>query len=45
MLERAGVSTGMNLDSLIEASQWLSDIMGRKLPGMVAQAPAFPKIG
>jgi hydroxymethylglutaryl-CoA lyase len=45
MLERAGVSTGMNLASLIEASQWLSDIMGRKLPGMVAQAPAFPKIG
>ena len=45
MLERAGVSTGMNLASLIEASQWLSNIMGRKLPGMVAQAPAFPKIG
>ena len=45
MLERAGVSTGMNLDSLIGASQWLSDIMGRKLPGMVAQAPPFPKIG
>jgi hydroxymethylglutaryl-CoA lyase len=45
MLERAGVSTGMNLASLIETSQWLSNIMGRKLPGMVAQAPAFPKIG
>ena len=43
MLERAGVSTGMNLDSLIQASHWLSDIMGRKLPGMVALAPSFPK--
>lgn len=43
MLERAGVSTGMHLESLIQASHWLSDIMGRKLPGMVAQSPPFPK--
>jgi hydroxymethylglutaryl-CoA lyase len=43
MLERAGVRTGMNLQSLIEASNWLSEIMGRKLPGMVAQSPSFPK--
>lgn len=43
MLERAGVGTGMDLDKLIEASHWLSDVMGRKLPGMVAQAPHFPK--
>lgn len=44
MLERAGIATGMNLVSLIEASHWLSDIMGRKLPGMVAQSPPFPKV-
>lgn len=43
MLERAGIGTGMDLDRLIEASNWLSGIMGRKLPGMVAQAPHFPK--
>lgn len=43
MLERAGVGTGMDLDKLIEASNWLSEVMGRKLPGMVAQAPHFPK--
>lgn len=43
MLERAGVGTGMDLNKLIEASNWLSDVMGRKLPGMVAQAPHFPK--
>lgn len=43
MLERAGVGTGMDLDRLIGASNWLSDIMGRKLPGMVARAPRFPK--
>lgn len=43
MLERAGVATGMDLAKLVEASQWFAGIMGRKLPGMVAQAPAFPK--
>ena len=42
MLERAGVATGMNLDCLVEASGWLSQVIGRKLPGMVAQAPTFP---
>jgi hydroxymethylglutaryl-CoA lyase len=43
MLERAGVGTGMDLAELIEASRWFAGVMGRKLPGMVAQAPAFPK--
>lgn len=43
MLERAGIGTGMDLDRLIEASNWLSRVMGRKLPGMVAQSPPFPK--
>jgi hydroxymethylglutaryl-CoA lyase len=42
MLNRAGISTAMDLERMIAASHWLSDIMGRKLPGMVAQAPAFP---
>ena len=43
MLERAGIATGMQLERLIEASNWLSGVMGRTLPGMVANAPAFPK--
>lgn len=43
MLERAGVGTGMDLAALVEASRWLAGIMDRKLPGMVAQAPVFPK--
>ncbi len=42
MLGRAGIKTGMNLEKLIETSQWLSDVMGRSLPGMVAKAPPFP---
>jgi hydroxymethylglutaryl-CoA lyase len=43
MLERGGIRTDMDLPKLVEASSWLSEIMGRKLPGMVAQAPLFPK--
>ena len=45
MLERAGVATGMDLTAMIEASEWLAGQLGRKLPGMVAQAPLFPKAG
>ena len=43
MLERAGIDTGMDLEKLVEASNWLSGVMGRKLPGMVAQSPPFPR--
>jgi hydroxymethylglutaryl-CoA lyase len=43
MLDRAGVQTGMNLQKLIETSQWLGTVMNKQLPGMVARAPAFPK--
>jgi hydroxymethylglutaryl-CoA lyase len=42
MLERAGVSTGMKLGKLIDAAQWLSDVMGKDLPGMTSKAGLFP---
>ncbi len=45
MLDRAGVATGMRLDALVAASQWLGDVMDKQLPGMVARAPAFPPAG
>jgi hydroxymethylglutaryl-CoA lyase len=44
MLERAGISTGMDLDKLITANTWLSGIMNKKLPGLVSMAPVFPKV-
>lgn len=44
MLERAGIATGMDLGRMVEASHWLAGVMDRKLPGMVAQAPMFPKV-
>lgn len=43
MLEQAGIATGIDLPEIIAASQWLSGIMGRTLPGMAAQAPLFPQ--
>ena len=43
MLDRAGISTGMDLTQLIAANHWLADVMQRSLPGMVAKAPPFPK--
>ena len=43
MLERAGISTGMDLEKLIATSGWLSGVMNKKLPGLVSMAPAFPK--
>lgn len=43
MLHRAGISTGLDLARLVETNAWFSEIMQRKLPGMVAQAPLFPK--
>jgi hydroxymethylglutaryl-CoA lyase len=43
MLERAGVSTGIDLEKMIAASHWLGGVMGKQLPGMVAKASLFPK--
>lgn len=45
MLERSQIATGMDLDQLIAGSAWLSEVIGRKLPGMVAQAPRFSPSG
>jgi hydroxymethylglutaryl-CoA lyase len=42
MLERSGIHTGLDLDSLIDSSRWLSGLMGRELPGMVSRAGNFP---
>ena len=42
MLDRSGVATGLDLESLIAASRWLSGIMGKTLPAMVPQATRLP---
>ena len=42
MLERSGVTTGLDLDRLIATSHWLAGRMGKTLPSMVARAGGFP---
>lgn len=43
MLQRAGINTGLSLDSLISTAKWLSELMQKSLPGMVSRAGDFPK--
>ena len=42
MLERAGISTGLDLGQLIAANAWLAEVMDKQLPAMVARARPFP---
>jgi hydroxymethylglutaryl-CoA lyase len=42
MLERSGYRTGLDVDRLIDASEWLAAGMGRELPGMLSRAGNFP---
>jgi isopropylmalate/homocitrate/citramalate synthase len=38
LLEGEGVSTGVSLDGLIAAAEWLAGVLGRELPGLVYKA-------
>jgi hydroxymethylglutaryl-CoA lyase len=42
MLERSGYHTGLDLNRVIDAAEWLTQNMGRDLPGMVSRAGNFP---
>ena len=42
LLEREGVSTGIDLDALTAISSWLEGIFGRTLEGQVYRAGAWP---
>ena len=42
MLERSGYHTGLDLNRVIDAAEWLTRNMGRDLPGMVSKAGTFP---
>ncbi len=41
-LERSGVKTGLDLDELIRASDWLGEQLGRPTPALVSKAGPFP---
>ena len=38
LLEGDGVDTGVDLDALVQVSQWLEGLLGRELPGQVYRA-------
>lgn len=42
MLERAGMATGLDLQTLIDTNHWMSGIMQKDLPAMVAKSGGFP---
>jgi len=44
MLQRAGIETGLSIENLINAAEWLTEKMQRKLPGMLSRAGNFPKL-
>ena len=41
LLEREGIDTGVDLDRLIAAAEWLESVLGRPLPGRVYRAGGF----
>ena len=45
MLERAGFSTGYDLDALIETARWVSSLLGKAPAASVSRAGGFPRSG
>ena len=45
LLDGEGVQTGVDLDGLIDTSEWLADVLGRDLPGLVYRAGPFVPAG
>jgi hydroxymethylglutaryl-CoA lyase len=43
MLERAGFSTGYDLDLLIESARWIGDKIGRPSPSALSRAGGWPQ--
>ena len=44
LFERAHVATGLDLAKVIEAARWMSEVLGKPLPGAVSKAGGFPRI-
>ncbi|HEX8756103.1 MAG TPA: hydroxymethylglutaryl-CoA lyase [Steroidobacteraceae bacterium] len=43
LLERMGLSTGLDLPQLIATSRWMESQLGRPVPGMLVKAGGFPR--
>ena len=44
MLERAGFSTGLDLDALIRTARWIGEQIGRPAPSALSRAGGWPKL-
>lgn len=44
MLERGDIQSGLSLPRVVSAAQWLTEKMGRTLPGMVSRSGGFPEV-
>jgi hydroxymethylglutaryl-CoA lyase len=42
MLARMGIDTGVDLARTIATAHWLEERLGRKVPGLLTKAGAFP---
>lgn len=42
MLERMGIDTGVDLPALLPSVEWISEQLGKPVPGMLAKAGLFP---
>ncbi len=42
MLDRGGIDSGVDLAKLMDTSNWMNDVVGRRLPAMVSRAGSFP---
>lgn len=42
LFNRMGVTTGMQLDTVLDAAAWLEERLGKKLPGAILRAGDFP---
>lgn len=43
MLQRSGVTSGVDLEKLISIGNWLQQTLGRPVPGMLIKAGSFPR--
>jgi hydroxymethylglutaryl-CoA lyase len=42
LLDRTGISTGVDLEPVMETARWLETVLGAAVPGQLAKAGAFP---
>ena len=42
MLNRMGIETGINIDKLIAAGDWIGEQLGHAIPAMIGKAGLFP---